>query len=87
MWFPACKTVVGCSGTNSESVSFFRKGQANLFNVILTAWGRMFPAPLSSTPVTVTLSLDDFDNVAQANCTARRQNRGVPGSAATCRKK
>jgi hypothetical protein len=80
MWFPACPSVAGCSGTNGESASFFRKGATNVFNVRLTAQGKTFAPPLSSAGVTVTLSLGGTDDVDQANCRAFGR-----GKSATCR--
>ena len=75
MWFPACVSVVGCAGTNGESISFVRKRATNVLNVKLTAWGLTFPPPLSSAGLTVTLSLGGTDNFDQANC-CRRFGRG-----------
>jgi len=82
LWFPACTSVALCSGTNGESVSFFRKGSGNLFTVNLRAQGKTFTPPLSSAPVTVTLSVGGTDDVDQANCTAR----GSRHRTANCRK-
>jgi len=48
MWFPACVSVAGCSGTHGESASFFRKGAGNLVSVKLRAQGKTFPPPLRS---------------------------------------
>jgi hypothetical protein len=78
MWFPACVSVAGCSGTNGESVSFFRKGAGNLFTVSLQAHGKTFAPPLSSGPVAVTLSVGRTDDVDQANC--RTCGRGKSAS-------
>ena len=68
MLFPACIPVVGCAGTNGETVSFYRKGATNLFSVHLTAQGKRFAPPLSSETATVALSLGGLDNVDQATC-------------------
>jgi hypothetical protein len=81
MWFPACVSVAGCGGTDGESVSFFRKGAGNLFSVRLTAQGGTFTPPLSSGPVTVTLSLDGADERDQATC----RTFGGRGKSASCR--
>jgi hypothetical protein len=82
MLFPACASVINCAGTSGETISFVRKGATNLFSVNLRAQGRTFPPPLSSAAVTVTLSLGGFDELDQANCTARGPRHG----AANCRK-
>jgi hypothetical protein len=80
MWFPACVSVAGCSGTNGESASFFRKGSGNLFSVSLQAQGKTFAPPLSSGSLAVTLSLGGTDDVDQASC--RTFGRG---KSASCR--
>jgi len=80
MWFPACASVVGCVGTNWETVSFWRKGATNRFTVDLWANSKTFAPPLSSGPVTVTLALGGFDDVDQANCRALGR-----GKSASCR--
>jgi hypothetical protein len=80
MWFPPCVAVASCAGTNGENVSFFRKGATNVFKVRLTAQGKTFAPPLSSGPVTVTLSLGGLDDVDQASC--RTSGRG---KSASCR--
>jgi len=54
----ACSATT-CSGTNGESVSFFRTRTTNLLTVSLRAQGKTFAPPLSSGPVTVTFLLDD----------------------------
>jgi hypothetical protein len=80
MLFPACISVVGCAGTNGESVSFWRKRATNLFTVELRAQGKAFPPPLSSAGMTVTLSLGGVDQRGQASC--RVSGRG---KLTTCR--
>jgi len=80
MLFPACVSVVGCLGTNAESISFWRKGATNLFRVDLRAQGKTLPPPLSSAAASITLSLGGTDDVDQANCRAFGR-----GKSATCR--
>ena len=77
----ACSATT-CSGTNGESVSFFRTRTTNLLTVSLRAQGKTFAPPLSSGLVTVTLSLDGTDQRDQANCSSLGARHG----AATCRK-
>ena len=77
--FPPCIPVIGCAGTNGESVSFWRKRATNLFTVKLRAQGKTFPPPLSTAGLTVTLSLGGIDARDQAQC--RGRNKAV-----TCRK-
>jgi hypothetical protein len=64
--FPACPSVIECSGTNGEAASFARRGATNLFTVSLPAQGKTFQAPLSSAGVTVTLSLGGEDQCGDA---------------------
>jgi hypothetical protein len=80
MWFPPCASVAGCSGTSGESISFFRKRATNLFTVDLRTQGKLFAPPLSSGPVTGTLSLGGADQRDQASC--RTFGRG---KSASCR--
>jgi hypothetical protein len=60
---PWCGTTAcnGGTGPNGSSAMFFRKGSSNLFNVTLRLYRLTFEGPLSSSPVTVTLSIGDLD--------------------------
>jgi hypothetical protein len=79
-WFPPCRAVATCSGTNGESVRFLRKGATDIFTVNLAAAGLAIPAPLGSAPTTVTLSLGGVDSPDQAACRTYAR-----GKLATCR--
>jgi len=83
MLFPACVSVVGCSGTNGEVANFVRRGQTNVFRVSLKAQGKQFQAPLSGTSAQVTFSLGPFD---QRDNTSSCRVGGRHGGVATCRR-
>jgi len=65
---------------DTTSRTTWRKGATNLFTVSLRAQGKTFAPPLSSGPLTVTLSLDGTDQRDQASC--RTFGRG---KSASCR--
>jgi hypothetical protein len=81
MFFPPCRSVISCSGSGAEIASFVRRGATNLFSVQVRAYNRSFKPPLSSAPVTVTLSVgvDRRDQVSRCRTGGRR-------SSADCRK-
>jgi hypothetical protein len=81
MVFPPCRAVIACGGTAGEFIGFLRQRATNIFRVTLLASGKTFKLPVSSAPLTVTLSLGGFDDLDQANCTAR----GTRHRAANCR--
>ena len=81
--FPACPAVSSCTGTGAEGASFLRKGNTDLFNVKIQAWNRSFPPPLSSQPVTVTLSMGGLDRADTiTSCRA-----GARGKRSSCRQR
>jgi hypothetical protein len=81
MLFPPCLSVINCSGTNGEVVSFLRQRATDFFSVKLLARGKTFQAPLSSSSATVTLSLGGSDAVDQVGCRALGRSNSV-----NCRK-
>jgi hypothetical protein len=107
VYFPACITLVNCtatgplpphpvhrvfdSGTPHAQVGFVRKGSTDLFTVKATFEERSFQAPLTATPVTVSLSVGTFsfgtlyfggidEPATTAKCKASRK-----GTSVTCR--
>jgi hypothetical protein len=81
--FPPWCGVVPCDGRSPAGghVTFLRIGTTNRFRVRLTLHQRSIAAPLSSAPVTVSLSLGGIDR--QATTTTCRL--GGRGTRATCR--
>jgi len=79
--FPTCSSATRCTGAANETARF-RPKSGNLLTVAVSAPKRTFPPPLSSAPVTVTLSFTNSDQPGTAStCTVR----GRSSQTAVCR--